>query len=435
MYKNTLKKKEHWGLWLLLMSLTLCFSCKDNDGTETYDPSKPVTFERFSPEKGGSTTQLIITGSNFGNSIDQVEVKVGNRMAKVVGVSPTKIYAVVKARSVDESGETPVSVTVGENEPYTFEKKFNYELTQMVSTFAGSGTNGQNDSDNPTTATFAKVSYLLMDMDGTIYVLEENSALRKIEASGKVSTVFASTGYRKRAIDFTLSGDTMLMARDDNMENPNLHYMLRDDAFGRPRTYLTGKTQQCNTVTVNPVDGYVFWNQFGDGTMYYCPLLHPEEYKKVTGIHSDNSYETYACWSQDGRTFARIVRSKHVIYKRTYNPETHEFVGDETVWAGKYDTPEFANGIGEEARFRQPCQGVFDEDGNLYVADRNNHCIRKITPEGNVTVYAGNRTEGLVNGLPLKASFRGPEGIARSKDGVIYVADNDNCVVRKIVVE
>ncbi|MCS2389301.1 hypothetical protein NXV57_19235 [Bacteroides thetaiotaomicron] len=73
---------------------------------------------------------------------------------------------------------------------------------------------------------------------------------------------------------------------------------------------------------------------------------------------------------------------------------------------GKYEKAEFANGIGEEARFNQPCQGVFDEDGNLYVSDRDNNCIRKITPDGNVTIYAGNRSEGLVNGLPLKIVFQ-----------------------------
>lgn len=435
MYKNTLRKKEHWGILLLLMSLTLCFSCKDDDQTGEYNPANPVTFEHFSPEKGGSTTQLVITGSNFGNDTTLVKVKIGNRMAKVVGVSSTKIYAVVRARSVDESGETPISVTVGENEAYTFEKKFNYELTQMVSTLAGSGAEGQEDSDAPTKATFKDVSYLLIDKDGTIYILEENNSLRKLETSGKVSTVFASTGYRKRAMDFSLTGDTILMARDDNMENPAIHYMLRDDAFGRPRSYIRGLTQQCNTVSVNPVDGYVFWNQFGDGTMYYCPLLNSDKYKKINGIHSDNSFETYSCWSKDGRTFARILRNKHVIYKRTYDPVKHEFVGDEILWAGKYEKAEFANGIGEEARFNQPCQGVFDEDGNLYVADRDNNCIRKITQEGNVTIYAGNRAEGLVNGLPLKSSFRRPEGLTRSKDGVIYVADHDNHVIRKIVVE
>ena len=435
MYKNTLRKKEHWGILLLLMSLALCFSCKDDDQTGEYNPANPVTFEHFSPEKGGSTTQLVITGSNFGNDTTLVKVKIGNRMAKVVGVSPTKIYAVVRARSVDESGETPISVTVGENEAYTFEKKFNYELTQMVSTLAGSGAEGQEDSDAPTKATFKDVCYLLIDKDGTIYILEENNSLRKLETSGKVSTVFASTGYRKRAMDFSLTGDTILMARDDNMENPAIHYMLRDDAFGRPRSYIRGLTQQCNTVSVNPVDGYVFWNQFGDGTMYYCPLLNSDKYKKINGIHSDNSFETYSCWSKDGRTFARILRNKHVIYKRTYDPVKHEFVGDEILWAGKYEKAEFANGIGEEARFNQPCQGVFDEDGNLYVADRDNNCIRKITQEGNVTIYAGNRAEGLVNGLPLKSSFRRPEGLTRSKDGVIYVADHDNHVIRKIVVE
>ncbi|MCS2453222.1 hypothetical protein NXW86_30185 [Bacteroides thetaiotaomicron] len=130
----------------------------------------------------------------------------------------------------------------------------------MVSTLAGSGAEGQEDSDAPYKATFKDVAYLLItDNDGTIYILEENNSLRKLEASGKVSTVFASTGYRKRAIDFSITGDTMLMARDDNMENPAVHYMLRDDAFGRPRTYMRGVTDQCNTVSVNPRDGYVFF--------------------------------------------------------------------------------------------------------------------------------------------------------------------------------
>ncbi|MCS2453223.1 hypothetical protein NXW86_30190 [Bacteroides thetaiotaomicron] len=125
----------------------------------------------------------------------------------------------------------------------------------------------------------------------------------------------------------------------------------------------------------------------------------------MNGIHSDNSFETYSCWSKDGRTFAQVIRNKHIIYKRTYDPVKHEFVGDETLWAGKYEA-EFANGIGEEARFNQPCQGVFDEDGNLYVSDRDNNCIRKIVADGNVTIYAGNRSRRFGQWITFKIVFQ-----------------------------
>lgn len=87
---------------------------------------------------------------------------------------------------------------------YFLNKKFNYELTQMdinVRPWIGVLKDKKTRMLLPK-ATFKDVAYLLIDNDGTIYILEENNSLRKLEASGKVSTVFASTGYRKRAIDF-----------------------------------------------------------------------------------------------------------------------------------------------------------------------------------------------------------------------------------------
>ena len=57
--------------------------------------------------------------------------------------------------------------------------------------------------------------------------------------------------------------------------------------------------------------------------------------------------------------------------------------------AGEWDVPGYASGKGPAARFDNPGQPILDEDGNLIVPDKFNHCIRKITPDGDVTLYAG----------------------------------------------
>jgi sugar lactone lactonase YvrE len=63
--------------------------------------------------------------------------------------------------------------------------------------------------------------------------------------------------------------------------------------------------------------------------------------------------------------------------------------GATSVVAGKPGVAGYADGVGQEARFRQPGQLAFDAQDNLYVADRGNLSIRRITPAGVVTTVAG----------------------------------------------
>jgi sugar lactone lactonase YvrE len=91
-----------------------------------------------------------------------------------------------------------------------------------------------------------------------------------------------------------------------------------------------------------------------------------------------------------------------------------------------------ANGTGTAASFFTPYGVAIDSSGNLYVSDSNNNQIRLITPAGVVSTFAGSGAIGSANGIGTAASFSHPTGIAVDSSGNVYVADTNNHLIRKI---
>ncbi|HKQ38025.1 MAG TPA: immunoglobulin domain-containing protein [Verrucomicrobiae bacterium] len=110
--------------------------------------------------------------------------------------------------------------------------------------------------------------------------------------------------------------------------------------------------------------------------------------------------------------------------------------GNVTTIAGAPQQPGAANGTNTAARFDGPSDVAVDSSGNLFVADADNHSIRKITPSGSnwiVTTIAGNLTQGgIADGTNNLARFRHPIGLELDRDGNIYVTDNVAHNIRKI---
>lgn len=92
----------------------------------------------------------------------------------------------------------------------------------------------------------------------------------------------------------------------------------------------------------------------------------------------------------------------------------------------------FVDGTGRSAQFNRPSGLATDTQGNLYVADLNNHAIRKITPQGVVTTYAGTGQKGARNGPASQATFNLPYALAVDSKGNIYVAEQAGHTIRKI---
>ncbi|HXH38012.1 MAG TPA: hypothetical protein VNN08_05260 [Thermoanaerobaculia bacterium] len=98
--------------------------------------------------------------------------------------------------------------------------------------------------------------------------------------------------------------------------------------------------------------------------------------------------------------------------------------------AGQYGS---SGGSAAHVRFNEPDGVDAMQDGTVYVADRYNAVIRKITPDGTVTTIAGRSgLTGAADGASASARFNGPRRVAITAGGTIYVADTGNHAVRRI---
>ncbi|MDP1832712.1 MAG: hypothetical protein Q8K67_11685 [Geothrix sp.] len=111
-------------------------------------------------------------------------------------------------------------------------------------------------------------------------------------------------------------------------------------------------------------------------------------------------------------------------------------VGTLSVFAGVPSGIGNIDGTGAAGRFNRPFSVAVDGSGHVYVADKFNHIIRKITPAGVVSTLAGtNGFSGSADGAGTAASFKDPLGVAVDSSGTLYVADTGNHTIRRLTAE
>ena len=107
--------------------------------------------------------------------------------------------------------------------------------------------------------------------------------------------------------------------------------------------------------------------------------------------------------------------------------------GQVTTVAGQGDQTGSRNGPGATARFLLPRGLALGADGTLFIADELGSCIRRISPQGQVSTWAGAPTRlGGDDGPGATAQFQGPEAVAVDAAGHVYVAEGGGMAVRKI---
>lgn len=179
-------------------------------------------------------------------------------------------------------------------------------------------------------------------------------------------------------------------------------------------------------------------NQFGTSTMTVTTVVGP-------GYRWTNfAGKPAASGSSDGNgTAARfytpagcaVTSGSDIILADSFNHCIRKIspTADVTLIAGTPGVSGSADGTGSGACFNYPTAVALDRSGNIYVADSGNNSIRKITPGGVVTTFAGlSGASGSTNGTGTAARFSNPYALAIDSGTNIYVADSNNHLIRKI---
>jgi sugar lactone lactonase YvrE len=178
----------------------------------------------------------------------------------------------------------------------------------------------------------------------------------------------------------------------------------------------SGQSIDSTFYTFNTIAGVADGNVgSNDGTNNAARFFGPE------GIAVDNAGNLYVA-----DTFNDIIRK--------LTPVGTNWVV--TTIAGTASAPGFNDGTNTFAQFDSPIGIALDSAGNLYVADTDNHTIRKLTPAGTnwvVSTIAGTaEIYGDSDGTNLAAQFYYPAGITVDNSNNLFVADTDNNAVRKL---
>lgn len=427
-------------VWASLVLLTVC-ACKKSTTEEkgiAYDPSSPVTISRITPDSGGVSTQLMIYGSNFGKDTSLIKVYINGKPAPVVGTNGSALYVLVPSKA----GSGEVKVVIGD---HTTKQEaiapvgFRYIFFPRVSTLAGF-----TDKDGKTAivdgpinkAQFQEPYWLCFDDKKNIYLLEERLGMRFINAEKTEVTTKFRTGNgmdRPRTLSFNPTWDTLYITNDQwDWTGLSTAIATRADNFSRWQSLVYSKTT--NGGAAQPQTGEYFFNAYSTGAIFKWDRA--AKLSRELFRIGDVDWEFNIQFAPSGDFAYIVVVNQHYILKARYNRETGlletpvHFVGGRRS-AGHKD------GVGIDARFDQPHQGAFDEFDNFYVCDVVNHCIRKITPEGVVSTFAGRpQKSGYTDGALRDAQFNNPRGIIYDQaTGTFYVADQVNRRIRTISTE
>lgn len=429
--------------------LLLCLSCKeDTTGSigEPHDPSKPIVVTDFYPTEGGAKTNVLLNGKNFGTDASKIEVYFNKKKAAVISSSGDRIYAIVPRLP----GDHPVVKVVIGDKDATYDETFNYTAQAQVTTVTGNGRTAYIPGSLDQAQVYGK--YLDLDAEGNLFMSWRDGGswgvCRISEKENIVSTLYEALTTGERVLyanGLTVDRETgILTASHESVPEVFFSFDPREAWNPRQRNAkfsdsdynsIVWKDRYANFVTFSAWDKHLY-TRFRDG--------------KVARINPDTYEAKIICQGPYGSQYGQAinpVKPWELYITLHSNARPNEFkqglmmldLRNPDEGFKRLNAPGgsgFRDGPVEDAVFNYPKDIQFDPDGNMFLADYNNHCIRMLSPDGIVSTIAGQpQTSGYKDGGPVESLFYRPWGVGVSELGEIYIADWGNARIRKLVIE
>ena len=268
----------------------------------------------------------------------------------------------------------------------------------LLTTLAGSETAGFAEGSGAA-ARFNGPTGIAIDATGNIYVADRgNNRIRLVTATGTVSTL---VGANADFMDGAASIARLRLPAGITIGIAGTIY-IADQGNHRLREFALARIGRVSTLAGNGNAGFA--DAQGGNARFSSPA----------GTAADDSGNVYVADRVNHRI--RKISSTGIV----------------TTIAGS-GVQGFEDGSASMAKFNWPTDVAVDATtGNLYVTDEGNHRIRKITPAGMVSTLAGNGTSGSTDGNGTIAQFNFPWGIDVDSHGNVFVCDQENYRIRKI---
>lgn len=281
------------------------------------------------------------------------------------------------------------------------------DVSGIITTVAGNGMQGVSGDGGPATA--AQLNFpagVFKDASGNLYIADTNNdRIRKVNTSGVISTVaggYIGDGSPATSASLKLQNWTPGLFVDGS---GNLY--IPDPGHNRVRRVNTA-----GVIATVAGGGAAGWPTFGDGGAATSASVYSPQ-----GVFMDGSGNLYV--SESGYSRIRKVNPSGVI-STVAGGGPYGSLGD--------------GGPATGATLNYP-SGIFvDASGALYIADSNNHRVRKVNPSGVISTVAGNGTPGSSGdgGPATGATLNYPTGVFVDAPGNLYIATNNDGRVRKV---
>ncbi len=415
-------------------------SCSDNndDKAEEYDPKNPIELTRFFPDSGGIATRFIIEGKNFGSDTANVQVFFNEKKATVLNVKGSKIYSLVPKLPGEFCN---VTVVVGE-QTESFSDIFHYKEQYSVTTIAGQPGTEEFVEGPLATAQFGLVNHVAVDKENNLFITQRKEVGAPIcsvlnEKSGTVTYLFKGTdNLNVPTVDDDTQivyvpldgGDTYFEMNPANMWVPRTRQILHPSAEEQAEGKKDFKIDWKHSFAFSRFDGMIYTRAGSGNLVRFDPETRVGELVESGLGQSSDSYLVFDPLNPEILYISYTQR--HCIY--TYNLLTKEH----KLFAGAPGQAGWNDGYLLDAEFNSPRQLTLDLEGNVFVADEKNHCIRRIDKQGIVTTAIGQPGKsGYADGTPEEALFNSPRGAVVDAEGNVYITDHENRCIRKLTLQ